>query len=128
MLGKRLREIRESQALTQEAVEAETRISQPYLSQIERDRKVPTSEMCMLIAEVLGVTDEVLAELHFERDRAEIQKLGYDPEIARLAAALERLDEEDRAAILDRALHEVSALFPAAKESAEPTSTASAHG
>lgn len=122
-IGKRLRDIRQAKGLTLEEVGAEINFSQPYLSKVERDRSRPTPETFELIASTVGVPEDLLDELRdellFERDRAELDKLGFGEGVARLAAALERLDEESRGVILDRALAEVSQAFPSASLAAE---------
>lgn len=115
-IGSRLREIRHERALTLEQLEAATRISSPYLSKVERDRSLPNPDTFMLIARTLDVPADELDELYenllFERDRMELEKLGFDMQTAKLAAALNRLDPKARARIAQGALHLAAGEIP----------------
>lgn len=66
--GAVLRRIRLDQGRTLREVAGDAAISTPYLSEIERGRKEPSSELLAAVAAVLGLTlldllDEVRAEL-----------------------------------------------------------------
>jgi transcriptional regulator with XRE-family HTH domain len=56
VLGKRLRTLRERQGRTLTEVAARAGISPQYLSEIERGRKEPSSEMIAAVAGALGTT------------------------------------------------------------------------
>jgi transcriptional regulator with XRE-family HTH domain len=56
VLGKRLRTLRERQGRTLSDVAARAGISPQYLSEIERGRKEPSSEMIAAVAGALGTT------------------------------------------------------------------------
>ena len=56
MLGQYLKAERERAGLSQEAVAAKAQISREYLSQLERDAKVPTVGVLIRLAAALGTT------------------------------------------------------------------------
>jgi len=67
-VGAALRRIRQDRELTLREVAAAARVSMPYLSEIERGRKEPSSEVLAGICGALGMTivdllDEARAEL-----------------------------------------------------------------
>lgn len=111
-VGSRLRQIRHERGLTIDDLVATTAISNPYLSKVERDLALPHPDTFRLIAEGLEVPDEVaeelLRELLYERDRTELEKLGFPSSVAHLAATLNRLDEETREEVVDGALRHLS--------------------
>jgi transcriptional regulator with XRE-family HTH domain len=104
-IGSRLREIRQERALTLEQVQADARVSQPYLSKVETGRSLPNPDTFRRIADSIGVEShelETLVEhLLFQRDRTELEKMGFSPEIAELAAALQRLGPDAHGAVRD---------------------------
>lgn len=121
-IGSRLRQLRRDQELTLDQVEAGAHVSQPYLSKIERDQALPNPETFERIASTLGVPEalfvELLDELRFERDRADLQKLGFPPDAAALAAAVNRLPASEQQAVVDAARESAPALerfLPGAK-------------
>lgn len=111
-IGNRLREIRHEHELTLLDVVAATDLSEPYVSRVERDEVLPNPDTFTRIARAIDVPDDVLAELlanlHFERDRTDIEKLGFGSGIAQLAAALNRLEPTTRASIVETALSEAA--------------------
>ena len=116
-IGSRLREIRHEHDLTLLDVVAATDLSLPYVSRVERDHVLANPETFTRIAEAIDVPDDVLAELLenlvFERTRTELEKLGFDPDVAELAAALSRLDQDTRTTIVDAAVSEAADHLPA---------------
>jgi transcriptional regulator with XRE-family HTH domain len=67
-VGAALRRIRQSQGLTLREVAGQARVSMPYLSEVERGRKEPSSEILAGICRALGLTlvdllDEARGEL-----------------------------------------------------------------
>lgn len=115
-IGSRLREIRHEHELTLLDVVAATDLSEPYVSRVERDEVLPNPDTFTRIAQAIEVPDDVLAELitilHFERDRTDVEKLGFDHDVAKLAAALNRLEPQTRAAIVEAALSEAADHLP----------------
>ena len=113
-IGGRLRRIRQDKDLTLEQVEAATKISSPYLSKVERDHSLPSPETFERIARSLEIPDDDLAhllnDLLFERDRTELEKLGFHGQVAPLAAALNRLRPEAQDAAVECILREVPEL------------------
>lgn len=116
-IGDRLREIRQGNGLTLLDVVAATDLSLPYVSRVERDQVLANPETFTRIAQAIDVPDDVLAELLenllFERARTELEKLGYDPDVAQLAAALSRLDQDTRTSIAHAAVSEAADHLPA---------------
>ena len=107
-IGRRLRERRLEKGLTLEDLEEATEVSNPYLSRIERDLVVPRRDTFKRIADQLEAGDELLVEW----DCAELERLGYDPLVAGLAAALERLEPDTRAAVIQGITAELSEITP----------------
>lgn len=94
-LGARLRRKRRAHGLTLDELAARAGLSPQYLSEIERGRKEPSSEMIAAVAGSLGLglldlTTEVVDELR--RSRRGV--LGFVPSSS--AAPEERLDDADR--------------------------------
>lgn len=116
-IGSRLREIRHEQELTLHDVVAATDLSLPYVSRVERDEVLANPETFARIAEAIHVPDDVLAELLenlvFERTRTELEKLGFDTDVAQLTAALSRLDQGTRSGIVDAAISAAAEHLPA---------------
>jgi transcriptional regulator with XRE-family HTH domain len=66
-IGSALRRIRLDRELTLRTVADSARISMPYLSEIERGRKEPSSEILEVICRALGMTlVDLLAEATYE--------------------------------------------------------------
>lgn len=64
VLGEALRRLRQRQGRTLRDVSATARVSLGYLSEVERGRKEPSSELLAAICAALGVTlSDVLAEV-----------------------------------------------------------------
>lgn len=55
MLGKRIKQVRESRGLKAKFVAGKVGISHNYLSQIENDKRKPAIETLQAIAEAIGV-------------------------------------------------------------------------
>jgi transcriptional regulator with XRE-family HTH domain len=101
VLGKRLRTLRERQGRTLTEVAERAGISPQYLSEIERGRKEPSSEMIAAVSGALGttlvdlsgqITDELrrqrVLDLTRERDR-EFQRLSSSGEMPARGGAAE---------------------------------------
>jgi transcriptional regulator with XRE-family HTH domain len=113
-VGERLREIRLEKGWTIEQVEAATGISGPYLSKVERGRALPAAETFARIAASLDPPQSLFRELEgaflYERDRSELQKLGFSTPAAALSAAMNRLDPAQLAQAVDVACRHVPAI------------------
>ena len=82
MLGRRLRALRQEQQETLSETAARAGISPQYLSEIERGRKEPSSEMIAALAGALGstlidLTEQVAGDLR--RQQALAPRAGRDP-------------------------------------------------
>jgi len=111
--GEQVREMREAQALTLDNVADAVGISSPYLSRIETGRQLPARKTFRAIADQLS---EKPAELVAERDKAELESMGYSPEVAEVAVALGRLDAQKRR----RLAEEMAGMLAATRTSREP--------
>lgn len=97
-IGERIRRLRKARKLTLEELARATDLSQPFISQIERDIKTPSIETLSRICGALGVT---LAEF-FSAGGAK------PPDIERLVEAALRLTPQQRE-LLSRFLEQISA-------------------
>lgn len=77
-LGARLRRLRKLRGLTLTELAAEAGVSSQYLSEVERGRKEPSSEMIAAISGALGLT---LAELTSEVTQ-ELQRTAFSSQIS----------------------------------------------
>jgi transcriptional regulator with XRE-family HTH domain len=59
-LGAELRRLRHDNGLSLRALATQTGVSNPYLSQIERDEKFPSAKVLCALAEPLGVSEQYL--------------------------------------------------------------------
>ncbi|GAB3385757.1 hypothetical protein GCM10027568_03260 [Humibacter soli] len=84
-VGSAIRRLRLAQGLTLRQVSQASAISLPYLSEIERGRKEPSSEIIQTVCVVLGVT---LRELMRETD-AELVAVEGSPATQRVAPVLD---------------------------------------
>ena len=109
--GEQVREMREAQALTLDNVADAVGISSPYLSRIETGRQLPARKTFRAIADQLS---EKPADLVAERDKAELESMGYSPEVAEVAVALGRLDAEKRRRLAEQMAAMLQQLDPAA--------------
>jgi transcriptional regulator with XRE-family HTH domain len=81
VLGSRLRALRHQQGEKLTETASRAGISPQYLSEVERGRKEPSSEMIAAVAGALGVTlidltEQVAEELRHPQARAEIRGLA----------------------------------------------------
>ncbi|MEV0294736.1 helix-turn-helix transcriptional regulator [Nocardia sp. NPDC050710] len=81
VLGERLRELRREQDETLVETAGRAGISPQYLSEVERGRKEPSSEMIAALAGALGttlgdLTEQVADELRAQRRRAQARHSG----------------------------------------------------
>lgn len=67
LLGKRIREIRKRQALSQEKLGERAGISAQYVSNIERGVENPTLDLLLRLAEALKVSLGEMCELNLSR-------------------------------------------------------------
>jgi transcriptional regulator with XRE-family HTH domain len=94
VLGQRLRALRREQRETLAETAARAGISPQYLSEVERGRKEPSSEMIAALAGALGttltgLTEQVAVDLRRQQDLARPQALrsrGSAPVVLSLAA------------------------------------------
>jgi transcriptional regulator with XRE-family HTH domain len=76
LIGVVLRRIRIAQNRTLRDVAETARVSVPYLSEVERGRKEPSSELLAAICDALDLElTDLLAEVRFEIARAELTHL-----------------------------------------------------
>ncbi len=85
IIGQRIRRLRKARKLTLEELARTTALSQPFLSQIERDIKNPSVETLSRICDALGVT---LAEF--------FSSGSLQPDADRLALVARRLTAQQR--------------------------------
>lgn len=93
-LGKRIRELRKQQSISQEELGFKAGISAAHLGQIERALKNPTIETVDRIAAALGVS---LGELFSEET---VAPLKSQPTIAKIEAQLVGMSEDEQRIIL----------------------------
>lgn len=98
-IGKRIRRLRKAGKLTLEELARATGLSQPFISQIERDIKTPSIETLSRICAALGVT---LAEFFSPG-------ILLPPDIERLVEAARRLSPQQRE-LLSRFLEQMEAV------------------
>src|SRR5215217_8512550 len=89
VLGERLRTLRRQRRRTLSETAAQAGISPQYLSEIERGRKEPSSEMIAAVAGALGttlvdLTSQVTEDLRFHRRSEGSRSVG--PKLLALAA------------------------------------------
>lgn len=96
-IGQRIRRLRKSKKLTLEALAQATDLSQPFISQIERDIKAPSIETLSRICIALGVT---LAEFFSPG-------VLLPPDVTRLMEAAQRLTPPQRE-LLSRFLEQLA--------------------
>ena len=82
LVGSRIKELRKAQGLSQEALAAFSELSSVFVSNIECNRKHPSLETLLSIADALGVTADALLvgnqqNCHYEYD-ADLEMLFYD--------------------------------------------------
>jgi transcriptional regulator with XRE-family HTH domain len=98
LLGKRIREIRKSQAISQEQLAERAGISAQYVSNIERGKENPTLDLLLRLAEALRVSLgqmcdlETVEEMNRRKLRSSVSGIlrSADPERLRLALKLLR--------------------------------------
>lgn len=82
LIGKRIREIRESTKFTQEILAELSDLSTVYISNIENNKKKPSLESLIKISNALGITvDELLTGNQFTLPsdyQTDIDELMYD--------------------------------------------------
>jgi transcriptional regulator with XRE-family HTH domain len=86
VLGQRLRELRLDQGETLSQTAGRAGISPQYLSEIERGRKEPSSEMIAALAGALGTTLTVLTEQVAGDLRRQQASAASGPDLLALAA------------------------------------------
>ena len=87
-IGKKIRYYRESNKWTQEAFAEKTGLSLTYVGMIERGEKVPKLETFINIANVLGVSADILL--------ADVLKNGYQIKTSLLSEKIDKLPAEQR--------------------------------
>lgn len=106
-MGKRLSELRDAKDWTLDELAEASEISAPYISKLERDKALPQRGTLKAILDAL---DPEAGDVLLERDRLELERLGYTPESAKLLVLLEQLDPETRTAVIDRVASELADL------------------
>jgi transcriptional regulator with XRE-family HTH domain len=99
-IGERIRRLRKARKLTLEELARTTALSQPFLSQIERDIKNPSVETLSRICDALGVT---LAEF--------FSPGSMEPDADRLVVVARRLTSQQRE-LLARFLEQMETVIP----------------
>ena len=114
-LGTKISQLRRDRGLTLRDVVARAgrAVSIGYVSHIEHDAAFPGRDKLQAIADVLD--PEGHEQLMFDRDRGELEGLGYDSDVAELAASAAEIDPELRALLAELA-KAVAALDEAAKQ------------
>lgn len=80
VLGARLRRLRRHQSLTLTELAQKAGLSPQYLSEIERGRKEPSSEMIAAITGALGITlIELTTQVADEMQRDTLSFIGFAP-------------------------------------------------
>jgi len=88
LIGKVLRRTRLGQNRTLRDVAEAARVSVPYLSEVERGRKEPSSELLAAICSALDLElTDLLSEVRFEIARDRLAQLGLSRPIARPATS-----------------------------------------
>jgi len=113
-IGKRLSELRGAKDWTLDELAEASAVSAPYLSKLERDKALPQRDTLIAVVEALDPDPHDATDVLRERDQAELIRLGYTPEAAQLVVALEKLDPETRASVIERYATELAALHLAA--------------
>ena len=98
LLGKRIREIRKSQGISQEQLAERASISAQYVSNIERGKENPTLDLLLRLAEALRVSlgqmcdFETVEDMNQRKMRSSIGAIlqNADPDRLRLALKLLR--------------------------------------
>lgn len=82
VLGARLRRLRKHQGLTLTGLAQRAGLSPQYLSEVERGRKEPSSEMIGAITGALGITlIELTAQVADEMRRDRLSFIGFSPSL-----------------------------------------------
>ncbi len=87
-IGKKIRYYRESNKWTQEDFAEKAGLSLTYVGMIERGEKVPKLETFINIANVLGVSTDILL--------ADVLKTGYQIKTSLLSEKIDKLTAEQR--------------------------------
>ena len=108
--GEFLRALRESRNLTLRQVEELVRVSNAYLSQIERgERGIPNLKILKKLAEAYGVSvTELVDAAERETQGIPVEAENPDPDVAFVSRGYEKLSREDKqhlAAFLQFLLH-----------------------
>jgi transcriptional regulator with XRE-family HTH domain len=96
-MGQRIRQLRESRAMTQSQLQARSRVSRSYLSRIENGQMTPSLGTLEKISEALGV-----GLIRFFVPETNGEALLEDPFIQELRPFLRQLDWEQWQSILKR--------------------------
>jgi transcriptional regulator with XRE-family HTH domain len=96
--GEFLRSLRESRGLTLRQVEARVRVSNAYLSQIERgERGIPNLKILKKLAEAYGVSvTELVDAAEKETTGAAVSVDSPEPNVAFVSRGYERLSKENK--------------------------------
>jgi transcriptional regulator with XRE-family HTH domain len=96
--GDFLRNLRQERGLTLRQVEREARVSNAYLSQIERgERGIPNMRVLERLAKAYGVSVTVLAEVAEKQTKGEsVLKKSLEPDTEFVSRGYEKLSKENR--------------------------------
>ena len=107
LIGMVLRRVRLGQNRTLRDVAEVARVSVPYLSEVERGRKEPSSELLAAICAALDLElTDLLSEVRYEIDRDRMAELGFSrrPANGRTVTSASLIRSEPLSTDLDRAL------------------------
>lgn len=80
-LGQRIRELREEKDLSLRELAAQIKVSAPFMSDVERDRRHPSDQRIAEIARVLGTSPEELKRFDTRPPLREFQRaIDSDPQ------------------------------------------------
>ena len=96
--GEFLRSLRENRELTLRQVEERVRVSNAYLSQIERgERGIPNLKILKKLAEAYGVSvTELVDAAEKETDGAPVSAESPEPDVAFVSSGYEKLSKENK--------------------------------
>jgi transcriptional regulator with XRE-family HTH domain len=66
--GEKLRNLRKRRGFTQEQMSEFLEVSRPYVAKLERGEKIPNAPMILKIADIFGVTADLLMRDELELD------------------------------------------------------------
>lgn len=96
--GKRIKELRNKQNLSQEAFSDKIKVHVTHVSRYERDKSIPSLEVAIKMAEVLGISlDEMVYGQSDKKARVQIK----DHELLKLFNKTQQLNEDQQKTVKD---------------------------